>query len=75
MGESLTNLGFFEIKKSKIPKFDENPPKILGKSQALETLVITYPLGMKNQYVFFECMYWQNLHEIEIYLKLQTWIK
>ena len=36
--ESLTNLGFWEIKKAKIPKFDEKIPKIEGESQALETL-------------------------------------
>ena len=37
MGEPLTNLGFFENKKAKIPKFDEITPRSWEKSQALET--------------------------------------
>ena len=54
MGESLTNLGVLEIKKSKIPKFDEKPPRCCEKSQALKTLFPqnTYiiPIGLQQSY-------------------------
>ena len=45
MGKSHMNLGSFGNKKAKIPKFDENPPKSLEKSQGLETLIGTNPVS------------------------------
>ena len=43
MAKSRRILAFWKIKKAKIPKLDENPPKgLLGKNQPLETVVIIY---------------------------------